>query len=50
MVLHGMIRAYDLREDLASFGKIARQVAEERADWQKNSTLLLETYARIASL
>lgn len=49
-IADGMIRAYDLREDLASYGKIARQVAEERADWQKNSTLLLETYARIASL
>jgi glycosyltransferase involved in cell wall biosynthesis len=44
-----ILHAMDKRADLAEVGRRARQVAEQRADWDKNSLTLLNTYETIAS-
>ena len=42
-----ILQAVDNREILYEMGQAARCLAEERADWKKNSALLLDIYAGI---
>jgi len=39
-----IIQAYEQREKLTALGMAARQLAEQRADWRRNFTKLLEAY------
>lgn len=40
----GILRAYEMRSELAQMGSKARQLAEQRADWKKNRQILLNAY------
>ena len=39
-----ILQAFDQRDALPKIGRAARTVAEERADWTKNSAILMQTY------
>ncbi len=43
-LIAGILRAYEMRSDLAQMGTTARQLAELRADWKKNRQVLLNAY------
>jgi glycosyltransferase involved in cell wall biosynthesis len=40
----GILRAYEMRSELARMGSTARQLVEMRADWKKNRQILLNAY------
>jgi len=42
----GILQAYEQRNQLPSMGAAARRVAEQRADWNQNRQILLQTYER----
>jgi glycosyltransferase involved in cell wall biosynthesis len=46
----GMLHAYQQQDILHSFRKNARQTAMQKADWKKNSLILLSTYDKVAGL
>lgn len=46
---HAISQAIDQREKLAEMGQVARQIAEKRADWQKNFPALLRAYVLAVS-
>ena len=46
----GMLRAADQAQHLPAVGRAARALAEERADWHKNSQKLLAAYERAAQM
>jgi hypothetical protein len=41
------VQAYDRRKSLTEIGRAARTVAEERADWTKNSAKLMQAYQQV---
>jgi glycosyltransferase involved in cell wall biosynthesis len=45
-----ILQAFDQRESLPKIGKAARAVAEERADWTKNSAKLMQAYQQAMQL
>jgi glycosyltransferase involved in cell wall biosynthesis len=45
-----ILQAFDQRKSLPKIGPVARTVAEERADWTKNSAKLLLAYQRALQL
>lgn len=45
-----ILQAFDQRELLPQIGKVARAVAEERADWTKNSAKLMQAYQQAMQL
>jgi glycosyltransferase involved in cell wall biosynthesis len=44
-----IVQALEQRQRLPAIGRSARNVAEARADWKKNSAVLLQTYERAVS-
>jgi len=42
-----ILQAMEQKKSLSKIGSAARAVAEQRADWKKNSALLLETYQKV---
>ena len=45
-----LLQVYDQRDALPEIGRAARSVAEERADWTKNSAKLMQAYQRVLQL
>lgn len=45
-----ILQVMDQRDALPKIGRAARALAEERADWTKNSAKLMQTYARALQL
>ena len=45
-----MLQIMDQRKSLPEIGSAARAIAEERADWKKNSAKLMQAYARALQL
>ena len=45
-----ILQAFDLRKSLPKIGSAARVVAEERADWKKNSAKLMQAYQQAMQL
>jgi glycosyltransferase involved in cell wall biosynthesis len=45
-----ILQVYDQRNSLPEIGRAARAVAEERADWTKNSAILMQAYQRALQL
>ena len=45
-----ILKAVSERDALPGIGRAARAVAEERADWTKNSAKLMQTYQRVLQL
>lgn len=45
-----ILQAMDQRKLLPQIGRKARAVAEERADWKKNSAILMQVYERVSQL
>jgi len=43
-LLQGILHAFDHRQELGSMGRVARQAAESRANWEKNFPRLFEAY------
>jgi glycosyltransferase involved in cell wall biosynthesis len=44
-----ILAVYAQRKKLASIGRAARRLAEERADWKKNFAVLLKTYEQVVT-
>ena len=42
-----ILTAMDQRDQLPAIGAAGRRIAEERADWKKNSEMLISTYQRL---
>jgi len=42
-----ILNAVDQRANLSRYGKIAREIVEQRADWHKNVNLLFDAYNRM---
>jgi glycosyltransferase involved in cell wall biosynthesis len=45
-----ILHAMDQRKSLPEIGRAARAVAEERADWKKNSAKLMQAYQQAAQM
>jgi len=45
-----ILQVFDERESLSKIGQAARAVAEERADWTKNSAKLMQAYQQAIQL
>jgi glycosyltransferase involved in cell wall biosynthesis len=45
-----ILQAMDQRGKLPEIGRAARALAEERADWKKNSGILMQVYDRALQL
>ena len=45
-----ILQAMDQRKSLSKIGNVARTVAEERADWKKNSAKLMQAYEQALQL
>ena len=45
-----ILQAFDQRKSLPEISRAARAVAEDRADWKKNSTKLMQTYQQALHL
>lgn len=46
-IAEGMVQAVDAREELAAMGMASRKMAEAKANWEENFTLLWEAFERI---
>ena len=45
-----ILQVFDRRQSLPEIGRAARAVAEDRADWTKNSTKLMQAYQQVLHL